>query len=167
MTLSQTTSLVSPSRQRTRSRPCIGHVIWIRTLLALRQRLHHWQSVTTSKTLSDFIKPFIEHVKSGMKALVVKVKYVADYDKAKKPVVTIQVAKNLVGRPAGEDNEFPQRTHLNRPRVAFELFIVHEHLWRCLEAKCPPARRRAFGERISHRSRCDGCASRSELGLAA
>jgi hypothetical protein len=27
---------------------------------------------------SDFIKPFIERVKSGMKAPVVKVKYVAD-----------------------------------------------------------------------------------------
>jgi hypothetical protein len=72
--------------------------------LALRQRFHHWQSVTTSKTLSDFIKPFIEHVKSVMKALVVKVKYVADYDEAKKPVVTIQVAKDLVGRSAGEDS---------------------------------------------------------------
>ena len=38
---------------------------------------------------SDFIKPFIERVKSGMKAPVVKVKYVED--EAKKPVVTIQV----------------------------------------------------------------------------
>lgn len=42
-----------------------------------------------------------------MKALVVKVKYAADQDEAKKPVVTIQVAKNLVGRPAGKDNKFP------------------------------------------------------------
>jgi hypothetical protein len=39
----------------------------------LNQRLHQmcrWRSATTGKTLSDFIQPFIEHVKSGMKALV-------------------------------------------------------------------------------------------------
>jgi hypothetical protein len=54
-----------------------------------------------------------------MKALVVKVKYIADQDEAEKPMVTIQVAKNVVGRPAGEDNEFPYRAHLNRLRVAF------------------------------------------------
>jgi len=37
------------------------------------------RSVTTSKTLSDFIKPFIERVKSGMQTFVVKVKYIANY----------------------------------------------------------------------------------------
>ena len=64
--------------------------------------------------------PFIKRVKSGVKALVVKVKYVADYDETKKPVVMIQVAENLVGRTAHENNEFPQGAHLNRLRVAFE-----------------------------------------------
>jgi hypothetical protein len=55
-----------------------------------------------------------------MEALVVKVKYVADYDEAKKPVVAVQVAENPVGRAADEDNEIPQGTHLNRLRVVFE-----------------------------------------------
>jgi hypothetical protein len=45
--------------------------------------VHRWRSATAGKTLSDFIKPFIEPVKSGMKALVVKVKYVANCDEAK------------------------------------------------------------------------------------
>jgi hypothetical protein len=53
-----------------------------------------------------------------MKALVMKVKYVADHDDAKKPVVTIQVTKNLVGSSANVDNEFPQETHLSRLSVA-------------------------------------------------
>jgi hypothetical protein len=34
--------------------------------------------------------------------------------------VMIQVAQNLVGRPAGKENKFPRRSHLNSPRVAFE-----------------------------------------------
>jgi hypothetical protein len=37
------------------------------------------RSVTTSNTLSDFIKPLIDRVKSGMQAFVVKVKYITDY----------------------------------------------------------------------------------------
>lgn len=83
--------------------------------------LHRCQrSAIAGKTPSDFIKPFVERVKSGMEALVVKVKYVADYDEAKKPVVAVQVAENPVGRAADEDNEIPQGTHLNRLRVVFE-----------------------------------------------
>jgi hypothetical protein len=55
-----------------------------------------------------------------MKALVVQVKHVADHDEAKKPMVPIQVTKNLVGGAADVGNEFPQGTHLNRLRVGFE-----------------------------------------------
>jgi hypothetical protein len=57
-----------------------------------------------------------------MKALVVKVKYIANYDETKKPVVMLQVAKNLLGRTADDGNESQQGTHLNRlpMRVAFE-----------------------------------------------
>jgi hypothetical protein len=47
------------------------------------------RSATAGKTLSDFIKPFIERVESGMQAFVMKVKYIAGYDEAKEPVVTI------------------------------------------------------------------------------
>ena len=89
----------------------------------LKQRPHRARrrrSTTAGKTLSDFIKPFIKRVKSGMEALVVKVKYAPDHDEAKKPVVMIQVTKNPVGRAADEGNEFPQGTHLNRLRMAFE-----------------------------------------------
>jgi hypothetical protein len=57
-----------------------------------------------------------------MKALVVKVKYIANYDEAKKPVVMLQVAKNLLRRTANEANESQQGTHLNQLpiRVGFE-----------------------------------------------
>jgi hypothetical protein len=78
--------------------------------LALKQRPHRARrrrSATAGETLSDFIKPFIERVEPSVNALVVKVKDVTDYDDAKKPVVTIQVAKNLVGSVADVDNEFP------------------------------------------------------------
>jgi hypothetical protein len=80
------------------------------------------RSVTASKTPSDFIKPFIERVKSGVKAFVVQVKYIANYEEAKKPVVTLQVAKNLLGRAADEGKESHQGTHLNHlpTRMAFE-----------------------------------------------
>ena len=44
-----------------------------------------------------------------------KVEYAADYDEAKKPVVMVQVADNLIGRTADEDNEFPRGTHLKTP----------------------------------------------------
>jgi hypothetical protein len=60
------------------------NVIWIHTHLRTEAASPSCEpaaggSVTTSKTLSDFIKPFIERVKSGMQAFVVKVKYAANY----------------------------------------------------------------------------------------
>jgi hypothetical protein len=94
---------------------------------ALKQRpyrVRRWRSATTGKTLSEFVQSFIERVKSGMKALVVKIKYVADHDEAKEPVVMIQVAKHPVGRAADENNEFPQGTHFNRLIVAFEPLYI-------------------------------------------
>jgi hypothetical protein len=47
------------------------------------------QSVVISETLSDLINPSVKRVKSGMKALVVKMKYIANHENAKKPVVTL------------------------------------------------------------------------------
>jgi hypothetical protein len=57
-----------------------------------------------------------------VKAFVVQVKYIADYDEAKKPVMTLHVAKNLLGRTADEGEEPQQGTHFNHlpTRVAFE-----------------------------------------------
>ena len=133
-------------------------------LVALKPRPHRvrrWRSTTAGKTLSDFIQPFIDRVKSGMKALVVYVKYGADHDEAKKPVVTIQVAKNLVGRTADEDNEFPQGTHLDRRRVAFEPLYMRASggaLW----SRPSGASAVILAKRVSHKPRRDACASRSE-----
>src|SRR5229473_3082981 len=111
------------------------------------------RSVTTSKTLSDFIKPFIERVKSGMQAFVVKVKYIANYQHPKKPVVLLQVAKNLLGRATDEVDESRHGTHMNQlPTRA-----AHSNHW-TRAVTGPPACQRVFGESISHRPRRDGCA---------
>jgi hypothetical protein len=64
-------------------------------LFALKKRPHRLnesrrcQSVVTSKTLPDLIKPSVKRVKSGMKAFVVKMKYITNHENPKKPVVTI------------------------------------------------------------------------------
>jgi hypothetical protein len=101
-------------------------------------RTRRWRSATASKTLSDFIKPFIERIKSGVKAFVVQVKYIANYDEAKKPVVTLQVAKDLLGRTADGGKDSQQGTHLNHlpMRVAFEQLymsasFLRQHCPRC------------------------------------
>ena len=58
--------------------------------LGLRQTTSRpCQSVVTSKTLPDLIKPSVKRVKSGMNAFVVKMKYMADHENPKKPVVTL------------------------------------------------------------------------------
>ena len=45
--------------------------------------------LSQSKTLPDPIKPSVKRVKSGMKAFVLKMKYIADHENPKKPVVTL------------------------------------------------------------------------------
>ena len=72
-----------------------------------------------------------------------KVKYAPDHDEAKKPVVMIQVTKNPVGRAADEGNEFPQGTHLNRLRMAFEPLYMSAS-GGAFVVRDPPARRRGF-----------------------
>ena len=90
------------------------------------------RSASASKTLSDFIEPFIDRVKSGVKAFVVQVKYIANYDEAKKPVMTLQVAESLLGRTADEGKESRQGTHLNRlpMRVAFKPLFMNASFYR-------------------------------------
>ena len=76
-------------------------------------------------------------------------------------MVTIQVAKNLVGRTADEDNEFPQGTHLDRRRVAFEPLYMRASggaLW----SRPSGASAVILAKRVSHKTRRDACASRSE-----
>jgi hypothetical protein len=50
-----------------------------------------------------------------MKAFVVKVKYIANYQHPKEPVVMLKVAKSLLSRTADEGNESQQGTHTNQP----------------------------------------------------
>jgi hypothetical protein len=64
-----------------------------------------------------------------MKALVVKVKDIADYDEAKKPVVKLQIPKNPLSRATDEGNEVQQEAHLNQiPMRAVQLAARMEGL---------------------------------------
>jgi hypothetical protein len=56
-----------------------------------------------------------------MKALVVKVEYIANHDEAKKPVMKLKVPESLLSRTTDESSE-AQNTHLNQlpTRVEFE-----------------------------------------------
>jgi len=80
------------------------------------------RSVIAGKTLPDLISSLLKGVKSSMNAFVVKVKDVADDYQSKKPWVTFQVAKNLLGRTTEDGNEPQQEIHLNQlpRRVALE-----------------------------------------------
>jgi hypothetical protein len=63
------------------------------------------RSVAASKALPDLIGAFLKRVKPGMKALVVKAKYVANDDQPKKPVVAFEIFENLLNRTGNERNE--------------------------------------------------------------
>ncbi len=82
------------------------------------------QSVIASKTPPDLINSFAKRVKSGMKALVVKVEYIANHDEAKEPVMKLQVPKSLLSRTTDESNE-AQQTHLNQLPTRVELEPLH------------------------------------------
>lgn len=82
------------------------------------------RSVIASKTFPDLINSFAKRVKSGMKALVVKVEYIANHDEAKKPVMKLQVPKSLLRRTADESHE-AQQTHLNQLPTRVELEPLH------------------------------------------
>jgi hypothetical protein len=82
------------------------------------------QSVITGETPPDLINSFAKRVKSGMKALVVKVEYIANYDEAKEPVMKLQVPKRLLSRTADESNE-AQQTHLNQLPARVEPEPLH------------------------------------------
>jgi hypothetical protein len=59
-----------------------------------------------------------------MKALVVKVEYIANHDEAKEPVMKLQVPKSLLSRTTDESNE-AQQTHLNQLPTRVELEPLH------------------------------------------
>jgi len=82
------------------------------------------QSVITGETPPDLINSFARRVKSGMKALVVKVEYMANCDETKEPVMKLQVPKRLLSRTADESNE-AQQTHLNQLPTRAELEPLH------------------------------------------
>jgi hypothetical protein len=77
------------------------------------------------KTFPDLIKPSIKRVESGMKAFVVKVKYIAAHDHPEKPVMTLQVSKDLLGRMTDEGGEAQQEIHLRLPmRAMLETLLM-------------------------------------------
>jgi hypothetical protein len=119
---------------------------WISRRLGFRLQRTAGGQLLQGKTLSDFIKPFVERVKSGVKAFIVQVKYVANYDEAKKPVVTLQVAKNLLGRTADEGKESQGGTHLNHlpMGVAFELLCMSASSPTGLSQVLRPSRRQDY-----------------------
>jgi len=94
------------------------------------------RSVIASKTSPDLINSFAERVKSGMKALVVEVEYIANHDEAKKPVMKLQVPESLLSRTTDESNE-AQNTHLNQlpMRVEFEPLHMSAPLMKRLSLK--------------------------------
>jgi hypothetical protein len=94
------------------------------------------RSVIASKTSPDLINSFAKRVKSGMKALVVKVEYIANYDEAKKPVMKLQVPKSLLSRTTDKSNE-AQQTHLNQLTARVELEPLH--MSACDEETLPQA----------------------------
>ncbi len=83
------------------------------------------RSVITGKTLPDLISSLLKHVKSSMKAFVVKVKDVANDYQPEKPVVMFQVAENLLGRTTEESNKAQQKIHLNRLPIRVALEPLH------------------------------------------
>jgi hypothetical protein len=71
------------------------------------------RSVIKGKTLPDLDKPPVKRVKSVMKAFVVQVKNIADDDHPKKPVVTLQISKNLIHRTTDVGDEVQQEVHVS------------------------------------------------------
>jgi hypothetical protein len=56
------------------------------------------------KTFPNLINPLIKRTKSGMNALIVEPKYIANQYDPEKPVVVIQVLNNLFCRASDEAN---------------------------------------------------------------
>jgi hypothetical protein len=75
-----------------------------------------------------------------------QVKYIANYDEAKKPVVALQVAESLLGRTADEGKESRQGTHLKRlpMRVAFKPLFMNAAFYRQHRLVLRPFRRRDY-----------------------
>jgi hypothetical protein len=56
------------------------------------------------QTFPDFVHPLFKRVESGVKASIVKVKYVAQHEKSENPVVTFHVEQHLLNRVTYGDN---------------------------------------------------------------
>jgi hypothetical protein len=63
------------------------------------------RSDITSKPLPNLINPLIKRAKSGMNALVVKAKYIANHYNPEKPMVMIQVPNSLLCPTSDDANE--------------------------------------------------------------
>jgi len=69
------------------------------------------RSIFNGETLPDFIHPLVQRIKSGVKASVVKVKYVPDCEKSENPVVSFHVNEYLLDRVSDRNNNVPQNVH--------------------------------------------------------
>jgi hypothetical protein len=61
--------------------------------------------IIASKTFPNLINPLIKRAKSGMNALVVKAKYIANHYNPEKPMVMLQVPKSLLCRTSDDVND--------------------------------------------------------------
>jgi len=68
-------------------------------------------SIFNGETLPDFIHPLVQRIKPGVKASVVKVKYVPDCEKSENPVVSFHVNEYLLDRVTDRNNNVPQNVH--------------------------------------------------------
>jgi hypothetical protein len=69
-----------------------------------RSQLSTDPSKLEGQTFPDFVHPFFKRVESGVKAFIVKVKYVAQHEKSENPVVTFHVEQHLLNRMTYGDN---------------------------------------------------------------
>src|SRR5260370_40221471 len=68
-------------------------------------------SIFSGETFPDFIYSLVQRIKSGVKASVVKVKYVPDNQKSENPVVSFHVDQYLLDRVTDRNNNVPQNVH--------------------------------------------------------
>jgi hypothetical protein len=73
-------------------------------------------SIFNGETFPDFIYSLVQRIKSGVKASVVKVKYVPDREKSENPVVSFHVDQYLLDRVTDKNNNVPQNVHRIPPQ---------------------------------------------------
>jgi hypothetical protein len=68
-------------------------------------------SIFNGETFPDFVYSLVQRIKSGVKASVVKVKYVPACEKSENPVMSFHVDEYLLDRATDRNNNVPQNVH--------------------------------------------------------